>query len=627
MRHLLTGTVLAAGLLASQSATAQEGSHPGETVYQQFCAACHENSELTRAPDRETLAQFPASRIEESLVSGVMQAQGMALSDKQKAEVSAYLGIADVAESDWTTAMACPAERATPDLDGEVTVSGFGFDQQNTRRLSYEQAGLSAEDMTHLDYAWSIGFPNVVSMRSQAAVVGNTMFLPVGESGARMFAFDVSGEEPCIQWVHEAEAGARSSAAYGVLPDGTKALAVGDREGFVSLINAMDGELIWRKSAAIMDGSAVTGTPLFAGDRIVVPLSQFEITVAAQPDHLCCTTHGGVTALDAVTGDQIWQMHTMPDAEPVRDRGDGQMLWGPSGAPIWNSPSVDLERGLVFVGTGEATSPPAHENTDALIAIDLEDGSIRWSYQATENDIYLMGCRQDGSTPNCVSKEESVHRDVDFGASTVLVTTPSGRDLLLAGQKSGTVWALDPDTGEVVWRRDIGTGSPLGGIHWAITADDTHVYAPISLPGRSLPDQVVGDDIKPGLYALNLENGEIDWAFHTEPLCGAEPAELTPRCKFMFGLSGAPTMIGDYVVAGGLDGWLYVLDKSTGELVWKYQTAREYDALNGEAASGAAIDNASIVAVNGQLFVNSGYGLFGAGAGNVMVAFRPKTEE
>ena len=93
MRHLLTGTVLAAGLLASQSATAQEGSHPGETVYQQFCAACHDNSELTRAPDRETLAQFPASRIEESLVSGVMQAQGMALSDKQKAEVSAYLGI------------------------------------------------------------------------------------------------------------------------------------------------------------------------------------------------------------------------------------------------------------------------------------------------------------------------------------------------------------------------------------------------------------------------------------------------------------------------------------------------------------------------------------------------------
>ena len=317
----------------------------------------------------------------------------------------------------------------------------------------------------------------------------------------------------------------------------------------------------------------------------------------------------------------------MPTAEPVRDRGDGQMLWGPSGAPIWNSPSIDLERGQLYVGTGEATSPPAHVNTDALIAIDLEDGSETWSFQATANDIFLSACRPGSKLLNCVPAEETVYRDVDFGASTIIATTSEGRDLVLGGQKSGTVWAMDADAGEVVWRRDIGTGTPLGGIHWGIAADDTHVYAPISLPGASLTDQKVTDDIKPGLYAVNLVTGEIDWSFYAEPDCTDETKKFTPRCQFMFGLSGAPTIIGDYIVTGGLDGTLYVIDKANGELVWRFQTAGNHETINGVEAKGAAIDNASIVATNGMLFVNSGYGLFGAGAGNVMLAFKPKAAE
>lgn len=628
MKYLMSGLAGGLVLCLTSTASAQDEAkvHPGEAVYQQNCAMCHDHPEQTRAPGKDALQQYPRTQIRSSLISGVMQAQGGMLSSEEIEAVSSYLGL-DVGKDDsWLEAMACPADRSQPKLNVAASVAGFGFDETNRRVLSYEETGLEASDLTDLELAWSIGFPKAVSMRSQAAIVGDSMFLPVGESDGRLFAFDISEAEPCLQWVYENEMTLRSSAAFGELPDGVKAVMVGDRAGKVHALNAIDGSLLWKGDASLFPGSMITGTPVLAGDKVIVPVSQAEIMMGANNAHECCYTHGGVVALDALTGERVWEYHTMPMAEAIRDRGDGKMLYGPSGAPIWNSPSVDLDRGLVFVGTGEATSPPAHRNTDALIAISLETGEEVWSYQATANDIFLVGCRSDQQL-NCVPKTETVYRDVDFGASTILTTTASGTDLLLGGQKSGTVWALDPASGDVVWRRDIGTGGPSGGIHWGIAADDTHVFAPISFPGRDLPDYKVPEDIKPGLYAVNLETGEIDWAFHAEPTCDEDSKAFTPRCQMMFGLSGAPTIIGDYVVTGGLDGWLYILDKTSGELVWKYQTARAFGTLNGVKANGAAIDNASIIAQNGTLFVNSGYGLFGAGAGNVMLAFRPKADQ
>ena len=628
MKHLFKGlTALSLCCIAPASFAQSEGDapHPGAAVYEEYCAACHDNSEVTRAPSMDALNQFDRTQVRAALVSGIMSAQGGMLSSAELEAVADYLGRAGPVETNWTGAMMCEADRAAPSLSATPTVTTFGFDLNNSRQLSYEQAGLEAEDFEKLELAWAVGFPGAVSMRSQAAVVGTSIFLPVGESDQRLFAFDIGGEDPCIEWIYDTDMTLRSSAAYGVLPDGTEAVLVGDRAGDVHMLKAETGELVWKAPAGLFGGSMITGTPVLFEDRVFVPISQAEIMQGANNAHLCCTTHGGVVALDAMTGERIWEMHTMPDAEPVRDRGDGQMLLGPSGAPIWNSPSIDPERRQLYVGTGEATSPPAHPNTDALIAVDIDTGDINWSYQATANDIFLVGCRSEEQL-NCVPRTETVFRDVDFGASTILATTPSGRELLIGGQKSGTVWALDPNSGDVVWRRDIGTGGPSGGIHWGIAADETHVYAPISFPGRDLPDQTVPDDIKPGIYAVNLETGEIDWAFHVEASCTEEERELMPRCAALYGLSGAPSVIGDYVVTGGLDGILYVLNRDTGELVWQYRTAREFETVNGVDAHGAAIDNASIIATNGLLIMNSGYGLFGAGAGNVMLAFRPKTD-
>jgi polyvinyl alcohol dehydrogenase (cytochrome) len=612
---------------ATQTAAAvPAGPHPGEAIYNTRCAACHNNPEGTKAPPRETLARMSPGQITNSLIAGMMAPQAVGLSSKDVSDISNYLGLAEQEDDSWTTAMKCPASRARPKLDVQPTVATFGFDQSNQRRLDPAKVGLAGKDLTTLELAWTIAFPKAITMRSQAAVVGNTLFLPVGESNNRLFAFDISDNmKPCIQWIYEGDQTLRTSAGYGVRQDGKKVVMVGDLGGVVHLIDAMNGKKLWAEHMGLFPGSISTGTPVLVGDKVIAPSSQYEIMMASQDSHECCKIHGGVVAMDAMTGKRVWEGHTMENAKPIKDRGDGKMIWGPSGAPVWNSPSIDQKRGLIFVGTGEANSAPAHKNTNAIMAFSLKDGSIKWAHQATPDDVFNVGCNPRGGPKNCPREGETVFRDVDFGASTIIAKAPNGKELVLAGQKSGTVWAMNPDTGKVEWRRDIGTGGPNGGIHWGIAADDTHVYAPISYIGRSIPGQEVSPDLKPGLYAVNLNDGSMGWQFQVAPDCTDARKKFVPRCNGLYGLSGAPTVIGDHIITGGLDGRVYMLEKKTGKLVWTFDTAREFEALNGVKGNGGSFDNASIVAANGLVLMNSGYGLFGQGAGNVMIALKPKS--
>jgi polyvinyl alcohol dehydrogenase (cytochrome) len=442
-----------------------------------------------------------------------------------------------------------------------------------------------------------------------------------------MYAFDVSNPaRPCVQWIYRTpgDAPLRTSAAFGTIRDGRKVLAFSGLDSTVHLVDAKTGKALWTRNVASYSYSLTTGTPRVLKDRIVVPVSQYEIMQAYDNKVACCTNHGFLLSLDPATGKQQWRYDTMEDAKPIRDRGDGKMLLGPSGAPIWNSPVVDEARGLVYFGTGEANSPPAHRNTDALIAVRLADGKETWSHQATERDIFNVGC---GPKPkpgmlNCVS--ETVYRDVDFGASLILGKLKNGRELLFAGQKSGTLWALEPATGKVVWRRDIGTGAPNGGIHWGIAFHDDTLFVPIAQVGRDLPNQKVDPTLKPGLYAVDANDGAVKWNFAASSDCANGRDKRSPRCERFYGFSAAPTVIDGTVIEGSLDGYLRVFDEKTGQELWKTDTAMPFETLNGIKGNGGSIDTASIVGVNGLLIVNSGYGMFGQAPGNVMLAFRPK---
>jgi len=608
----------------SQSTWAAEPSkdHPGKAVYDQACAACHNNPEQTRAPALDTLKGMRYQTLLYALNEGKMKVQASVLSSEQRAAVIDFLVGREATSDEWLPPMMCPTDRRQVKVDAPATVTGFGFDKKNHRHLTAVQAGLRTAELRDLELSWALGFPKATSMRSQPAVVGSTLFLPVADT-QRLFAIDISGQ-PCVQWVYSHETPLRTSAAFGELRGGRKVVVFSDVASKVHMVDARTGERIWIQHVGLYQFSLTTGTPVIHEDRVYVPISQYEISVGGNDNHECCKTHGAVTALDAATGKKLWTTHTMEEAKPIRDRGDGKMIFGPSGAPIWNSPAIDAKRGVLYVGTGEATSEPASPNTDAILAIDLKDGRIRWSFQATANDIFLTGCLRNPSGLNC--PKDTVNRDVDFGASMIIAQRSDGSDVILAGQKSGTVWALDPDrNGKVVWRQDFGEGSPLGGIHWGIAFDGTRVFAPINRPyGLNAPP---GGAQKPGIHAVKVDTGAVEWTYSAQPDCSGKRAELVKTCATNIGFSGAPTVIDGAVISGSLDGYLHAFDAKTGELLFKFDTARPFETVNKVTASGGSIDNASIVAANGTLFVNSGYGQFGQMPGNVLLAFKPKAKK
>ncbi|MBB6092415.1 polyvinyl alcohol dehydrogenase (cytochrome) [Povalibacter uvarum] len=609
---------------------ASNDGHPGKAIYDRVCAACHNNPEATRSPGLDALRQMRFSNINHALVEGKMKLQAASLSDAEKRAVADYLAGAEQANDAWIAKMMCPADRRAVDVSPAASVTGFGFDPRNHRHLTQAQTGLKTGDFANLELAWALAFPRATMMRSQPVVVGNTLFLPVAEA-LQVYAIDISQSEPCLKWVYNSASPLRSGAAYGEIA-GRKVLVVNGADATVHAIDALTGTKLWTQSVRLFSLSIGTGTPIIHDDRVYVPISQYEISVAHVDNFECCKTHGGVTALDGKTGEKLWTMRPMPDAQPVRDRGDGKMIWGPSGAPIWNSPAIDAERGLLFVGTGEATSEPATKTTDAILAVDLKDGSIRWSFQATANDIYLSGCDTSAVPPgapplklglNC-PPPHSVNRDADFGASVVLGKLKDGRDVLFAGQKSGTVWALNPDDGKLIWRQDsFGPGSSLGGIHWGIAFDGERVYAPINFPNGFYPSPEVQQKEKPGIHGIDASTGKVLWTFAAEPDCSVERKTRLRTCENI-GFSGAPTVIDGAVAQGSNDGYLRVFDAKSGAVLFSYDTARKFSTVNGVPGGGGAIDNATIVAANGQLFVSSGYGMFGQPPGNVLLAFRPK---
>ena len=618
-----------AGGASAQMAGGPSPDAGGEATYKSHCAACHDNAEASRAPSKATLNAMRPEAIDFALTQGKMKAMGASLSDAQRAQLIAYLtggATTAAASDDWAGKMMCAAGHRAIDLHAPVTVADFGYDLSNTRALTARQAGLTKAQLSHLQLAWAIAIPGGTTMRAQPAIVGKTVFLPVADVST-VYAFDVSDPvKPCIKWLYKAPGGSplRSSAAYGVTAAGRGVVAFSGFDTTVYLLDAKTGQPIWTKKVGSYKFSMTTGTPVVLKDRIIVPVSQFEISVAGDNKQVCCNNHGYVLSLDPKTGDQQWRYDTMPDAQALHDRGDGKMLYGPSGAPIWSSPAIDEKRGLIYFGTGESNSPPVHANTDAMIAIGLKDGKQVWSRQGTDKDIYVSGC---GPHPkptqlNCVT--DTVYRDVDFGASFILGHLKRGVDVVYAGQKSGAVWALQPDTGRLLWRNDLGTGSPLGGVHWGIAFADDTVYAPISQIGRNLPGQTVDPAVvKSGMYALDASTGQIKWMFATTADCAGDRPQRMPACKRNYGLSTAPAVIDGAVVEGGLDGYLYVLDAKTGAQLWKFDTAIAYQGINGVAGKGGAIDAASITAGDGLLFVNSGYGMFGQVPGNVFLAFKP----
>lgn len=611
-------TLALATVCVSASAMANEG----KAIYDQFCAACHNNPAETRAVSLENLKTMSAQSIRFALTEGVMQAQGSMVPAGKLDTLIDYLA-ASSEEGDWVAGMMCPENARTVNLDQTAALSSFGVDLENTRYLDAKQAGLKSKDLKKLELAWAVGIPGANLLRGTAPIVGNTMFYGAGSSNM-VLALDT--ETGCAKWAYDAGAPISNSLVYGELGEGgKKAVVFAVGRGLVHAVDAQTGEKIWETNAAHQPRAGITGAPLLYKDRVIVPLSNSGVGTGANPRYECCEEHGAVAALNAKTGEKLWTYHTMEEAKYTGEVNSlGVKLRGPSGAPIWASPSIDVKRGLVYAASGQNTSLPATETSNAIIAIDLASGEQKWVFQALPNDVWHMGCRVpwEKSSPNCPSPEKSILKDFDFGSAPVITKTSKGKDIIVAGQKSGDVWGVNPDNGEVIWNQRIGQGSVLGGNHWGVAVDGKRVFVPINDPAVASNE----DDWEPipSMNALDISTGELLWQTPMEADCSNGRKDRYPLCEHRYGLSATPLAIDKSVIAASIDGRLFVFDSKNGKVVWEFDTLRDFDTVNGVEGKGGSIDSHSIFAGNGMVFVSSGYNRFSQPPGNVLLAFRPK---
>ena len=592
----LVAAAVLAGILPVRAA--EEAQVPdGAALFEAHCAACHLADVVPRALAIDNMRALPPAAVVGALTDGAMQAQGVELSAAERRAVAEFITGRRAAPEARSVAGGCAAPPSEwPGMDGGPAWNGWGVDVTNRRFQPAAQAGLAAGDVPRLRLRWAFGYPDSASAQSQPTVVGGRLFV----ASERGVVHALDARTGCAHWSFAAQSGVRGAMSVGRLPSGRHALFFGDFNANVYALDAASGAEIWRRDVDTHQGARITGAPVLHDGRLYVPVSSLEELLAADPEYPCCTFRGSVAALDAATGESIWRSFTIPETPRPRGRNpDGFFLMGPAGAAVWSAPTVDARRGLVYAATGNAYTEPAAATSDAIVAFDLETGAVRWTRQLTPGDAFVLNCA--GANPNCPDDEGP---DFDFGSSPALVTLADGRDLLVAGQKSGVGYGLDPDrAGAVVWRYRVGAGSALGGIEWGFAVDGGKAYFANS------------DHLTPepgGLAAVRLRTGELVWyAEPHEPVCeGCSPALLA-----------AVTAIPGVVFSGAWDGLFRAYSADDGSVLWEFDTNGAYETVNGVRARGGSINGPGPVVVDGMVYVNSGYAAFGGRPGNVLLAF------
>ena len=263
----------------------------------------------------------------------------------------------------------------------------------------------------------------------------------------------------------------------------------------------------------------------------------------------------------------MWQTYTAPDDYT------GNAVWG-------SGPAIDTKRGQVYIATGnnysvpqtvldcvtaagsdpvaQAACLPANDYFDSIMALDLKTGAVRWATRAIPYDAWNVDCLPfygDGS-----SCPDPAGPDYDFGQAPALFSVKTGgtgkpRDLVGAGQKSGKYWALDPDTGAVVWDTQAGPGGVGGGLQWGSAVDDQRVYT-ANANSDLEPWGTTGDTS--GIWsALDAATGAVLW--HSRPTYGGSTSgPVTTANGVVFGCSLDP------------QGYMYALDAATGQVLWSF---------------------------------------------------------
>jgi polyvinyl alcohol dehydrogenase (cytochrome) len=566
-----------------------------EALFESRCGSCHKQGNTVNAPIPQTLRQMSWQSILTALEMGKMKGIGDGMSAADRETIAKFLGTTEARPV--SASAQCPAGTKNTFAKGSDW-NGWA-DAANTRFQSARAAGLTPQSTPKLKLKWAFGFPGVTTAVGVPSVVDGRIY--VGAADGSVYSLDA--RTGCTYWTFTAVAGVRVSPSIS-----GRSVYFGDLRGNVYALDRTTGALQWKTRADEHSGAVITGSPKLYGARLYVPVSGRDESLAAtNPAYECCTYRGSVVALDTATGKRIWRTYTV--SETPRQSGQnkiGTKLWGPSGVAVWSSPTIDVQKHALYVGTGVNYSNPPTDTSDAVLAFDLDTGRMLWSRQFTTNDSWNFACTAADHT-NCPADP---FIDADFGNSGMLRSLGGGKRVLVISDKAGVVFGIDPDhEGKILWKQKIASGGVNGGTMWGGGADD-HNTAYIGISDFTASKPETGG----GLIAIQMATGEKLWL---------TPAPK-PACLSIPGCSAAQpapvTVIPGVAFLGSWDGHIRAYESKAGAIIWDFDTARDFDAVNGVKTRGGSINSMAPTVAGGMLYITSGYS-GNAMPGNALLAF------
>ena len=592
-------TVLVTMLLAVPGAAVAQQPPAGDAVFARACASCHKPGQ-TEVPPPDALRAYTPEAIVNSLTNGKMAVQGATLTTADRVAVAQFVTGRTLVASGRRDNRCTAATPTTDPMQGPRWMA-WGGETTNARYAA--QGGLTAQDVPRLKLKWAFAYDGATSARVQPALAGGKLF--AASDNAELHALDP--RTGCTYWTFKAEFGVRSALTVWPYRSGGAtryAVFFGDQRANVYAVDSVTGQLVWKRKADDHPNAAITGAIAVADGKAFVPIQGLgEETTAGRGDNTCCTFRGSLTALDASTGEPVWKTYTVDEPKPRgKNARNGTDAFGPAGGGIWSSPTVDVARRSVYVATGNGYADPVQPMTDAVIAIDMPSGKVKWVYQGLANDSWLGGCP--AKTEGGAGCPAVMGPDHDFSAAPMLATI-EGRQLIVIPQKSGVAHAVNPDTGALVWQYRFGAGDALGG-QYGGSFDGRQAY----FGNGSYRSPTPG-----GVRAVRAGTGQEAWSVGPQPsLCTGQP-----RCNTS--QAGAATAIPGAVIVGSIDGGLRAYAADDGTILWSFDTNRSFETVNGVPGTGASIDGSPLIVGGGMIFVNSGYGGIAARPGNVLLAF------
>ena len=429
-------------------------------------------------------------------------------------------------------------------------------DYANTRSAN---STIDSSNVSRLGVAWTFAIPGTGSYGAAATsplIIDGVVYLEDLQSN--VVAIDL--QSGAVKWEHD-----YNDLNYG--PDGP---AVGYGKLFVNVghtnVAALDlqtGNEVWNQQVTQKDTEGIDIQPTVYDGLVYVST----VPGNANSNWYTAGVSGILYALDAQTGNVVWQFNTSKDN-----------LWGHpdlnSGGGAWYTPAIDTQSDTVFFDIGNpapwpgtsqypngSSRPGPNLYNDATLAFDAANGTMKWYTQVFPHDLF----------------------DHDLQIAPILgtMTAPDGtqHDAVFASGKLGEVWAFDRTTGNVLWNRAVGEHfnsrlpaipagktvkvlpGPLGGVETPMAlASDGSLYVPVvNLPGYFTAEKFVSDkfDINSGkgeLDAIDVNTGAILWAHSFDQI------------DF-----GGATVVNDLVFTSTYDGTVHALDRQTGDQVWSWK--------------------------------------------------------